>query len=59
MKKNRLNKLLIVATEQSGDNIGYSILNELDKHYPNLKVDGIGGELMRPLMKNHLRLFVL
>ena len=52
MKKNRLNKLFIVATEQSGDNIGYSVLKELKKHYPYLKIDGIGGELMKPLMRN-------
>tara|TARA_B100000965_G_scaffold357844_1_gene336829 strand:- start:671 stop:1792 length:1122 start_codon:yes stop_codon:yes gene_type:complete len=52
LKKKRLNKLFIVATEQSGDNIGYSVLKELKKHYPYLKIDGIGGELMKPLMRN-------
>ena len=54
MKKNKLNKLFIIATEQSGDNIGCSILKELNKYYPSLKIDGVGGELMKPLMRNQL-----
>ena len=46
-----MKKILVIATEQSGDNIGSTVLKELKKSFFNLKIDGVGGNLMRPYMR--------
>ena len=45
-------KIFICATEQSGDNIGKNILENLFYDFPYLIVDGVGGSKMKPFMKN-------
>ena len=45
-------KIFICATEQSGDNIGYSIMRELLKGNDRIIFDGVGGSQMNTLMKN-------
>ena len=46
MKKKNL-KIFIVATEQSGDNLGSSLMNQLKSNYKkNISFYGIGGENM-------------
>lgn len=38
--------IFMIAGETSGDRLGGSLLQELKKHYPHLKAEGIGGENM-------------
>ena len=47
---NKKYKIFISATEQSGDNIGYNIINELLNSNNQYIFDGIGGFKMAPLM---------
>ena len=49
MTKN-INKVFIIATEQSGDNIGYNLILELLKINFKIKFYGIGGSKMLSLM---------
>ena len=51
LKKNKKKQIFICATEQSGDNIGASIISELLKIYPHLIFEGVGGSKMKPYMK--------
>ena len=43
-------KIFICATEQSGDNIGFNIINELTKKNSQIIFDGVGGNKMTPLL---------
>ena len=43
-------KIFICATEQSGDNIGFNIINELLINNDNLIFEGVGGQKMMPLL---------
>jgi len=45
-------KVFICATEQSGDNIGSSIINELLINNKNIKFDGVGGSKISPFLNN-------
>ena len=45
-------KIFICATEQSGDNIGSNIINEILKLNKDVIFEGIGGSKMSPLMNN-------
>ena len=49
---NNKKKVFISATEQSGDNIGFNIINEINKNHNNIIFEGIGGNKMLPLLKN-------
>jgi len=44
--------VFICATEQSGDNIGSCIINELLIKNKNIKFDGVGGSKISPFLKN-------
>ena len=44
--------VFICATEQSGDNIGSCIINELLIINKNIKFDGVGGSKISPFLKN-------
>ena len=44
--------VFICATEQSGDNIGSCIINELLIKNKNIKFDGVGGEKISPFLRN-------
>ena len=39
-------KIIIIATEPSGDYLGSELIKEIQKKNPNIKFYGIGGELM-------------
>ena len=52
MTDSNFKKIFICATEQSGDNIGASIINELLKSNSNLVFDGIGGNKMSNYLNN-------
>ena len=53
MKVNLKNKrIFICATEQSGDNIGAGIIEQLLKYNTNITVDGVGGSKMSPYLSN-------
>ncbi len=54
MKKIIYRNIFVVATEQSGDNIGFTILKELKKIFPKIKIDGVGGNLMKPYMSKQI-----
>ena len=49
---NKIPKIFICATEQSGDNIGYNLIRELQKDNYDIIFDGVGGSKMSPLMCN-------
>ena len=51
MNNNINKKVFICSTEQSGDNIGEKILENLIKKYPMLIIDGVGGAKMKPFMQ--------
>jgi len=44
--------VFICATEQSGDNIGSCIINELLIKNKNIQFDGVGGSKISPFLKN-------
>jgi len=44
--------VFICATEQSGDNIGSCIINELLIKNKNIKFDGVGGSKISPFLNN-------
>ena len=44
--------VFICATEQSGDNIGSCIINELLIKNNNIKFDGVGGSKISPFLNN-------
>ena len=53
MKVNLKNKrIFICATEQSGDNIGAGIIEQLLKYNSKISVDGVGGSKMSPYLSN-------
>ena len=47
-------KIFVCATEQSGDNIGKEVIKELFKINSSLKIDGVGGSKMKPLLNKQL-----
>ena len=49
MKK--FKRIFICATEQSGDNIGFNIINEILKRNNDIVFEGVGGRKMSKLMK--------
>jgi lipid-A-disaccharide synthase len=49
---NKKYRIFICATEQSGDNIGSSIISELLKKNYNIIFDGVGGNKMSPYLTN-------
>ncbi len=42
-------KIVIIATEPSGDYLGFHLIQSLKKFNPSIKVSGVGGELMESL----------
>ena len=39
-------KIIIIATEASGDFLGFHLINSLKKNFKNVNIKGVGGELM-------------
>lgn len=54
MSDNFVKKIFICATEQSGDNIGKNILQGLKNEIPSLIVDGVGGDELKPFLRNQI-----
>ena len=52
MNSHNYKNVFICATEQSGDNIGSSIINELLTKNQNIKFDGVGGSKISPFLNN-------
>ena len=51
MKKKLINNIFVCATEQSGENIGVQIINQL-KLKNNYTFEGVGGDKIAPLLNN-------
>ncbi|MDC0057523.1 hypothetical protein OAJ74_05160 [Alphaproteobacteria bacterium] len=52
MNINKYKKVFICATEQSGDNIGSCIINEILLKNKNVKFDGVGGSKISHFLEN-------
>ena len=52
MNSHNYKNVFICATEQSGDNIGSCIINELLIKNKNIQFDGVGGSKISPFLKN-------
>ena len=52
MNSHNYKNVFICATEQSGDNIGSCIINELLIKNKNIKFDGVGGSKISPFLNN-------
>ena len=50
MKHKSNNSFFICATEQSGDNIGEKIINQLQLKKNNYRFDGVGGNKIAPFL---------
>ena len=49
-EKNLINSFFVCATEQSGDNIGEKVINQLKKNINNSIFEGVGGNKMSYLL---------